>query len=130
VYGTTDALTVHVVRLVIVDNDESALELLELDLSLEGHDIVGTAAQGEEAIEVVAATSPDLVVLDYRMPPGIDGLEAARRIRRRWPALRMVLYSNHVRPELVLEAERLQVPYLRKGDLASLRRAVTTPAGG
>ena len=112
------------VRLVIVDNDVSALELLELDLRLEGHEIVGTAAQGEEAIEVVAATAPDLVVLDYRMPPGIDGLEAARRLRKRWPRLRLLMYSNHVRPDLLHEAERLDVPYLRKGDLAALRRAV------
>ena len=119
----------QVVRLVIVDNDESALELLELDLSLEGHEIVGTAAQGEEAIDVVAATAPDVVVLDYRMPPGIDGLEVARRMRRRWPALRMLMYSNHVRPELLREAERLDVAYLRKGDLAALRRAVRSPAG-
>jgi two-component system chemotaxis response regulator CheY len=112
------------VRLVLVDNDPSALELLELDLTLEGHEVVGTAAQGEEALDLVAATTPDAVVLDYRMPPGIDGLEVARRIRRRWPDLRVLLYSNHVRSDLVRQAESLAVPYLRKGDLAALRRAV------
>lgn len=111
-------------RLVLVDNDADALDLIELDLRLEDHEIVGTARQGEPAMELIEATGPDAVVLDYRMPPGIDGLEVARRVRRRWPSLRVLLYSNHVRPELVREAAALSVPYLRKGDLAALRRAV------
>ena len=111
-------------RLVLVDNDAGALELIELDLSLEGHEIVGTAAQGDEAIAVVEATAPEVVVLDYRMPPGIDGLETARRIRERWPDLRVLMYSNYMRPELLSQAEELGIPYLRKGDLDALRRAV------
>lgn len=116
--------TVHVVRLVLVDNDPMALEVIELDLRLEGHEIVGTATQGEEAVEVIVGTAPDVAVLDYRMPPGIDGLEVARRVRRRAPGVRLVFYSSHVRPELLDEAERLSVPYLRKGELSALRRAV------
>lgn len=112
------------VRLVLVDNDPDALELLELDLSLEGHHIVGVAGQGDDAVEMVKTTSPDIVVIDYRMPPGIDGLETARRLRKLSRALRIVLYTNHVREELLDEAMRLDVEYLRKGDLASLRRAI------
>ena len=112
------------VRLVLVDNDPDALDLLELDLSLEGHDIVGLAVQGDDAVAVVKETAPDLVVLDYRMPPGIDGLETARRLRRASPDVRIVLYTNHVRGELLDEAARLGVVYLRKGDLAALRRAI------
>ena len=111
-------------RLVLVDNDGEALDLLELDLTLEGHEVVGTARQGESAIAMIEETGPDAVVLDYRMPPGIDGLEVARRVRRRWPDLRVLLYTNHVRADLVREAELLAVPFLRKGDLAALRRAV------
>jgi CheY-like chemotaxis protein len=112
------------VRVVVVDNDANALELIALDLRLEGHDIVGTASQGEDALAVVDRERPDIVVLDYRMPPGIDGLETARRVRRRWPDVRVLLYSNYIRAELVREAERLGAPYLRKGDLAALREAV------
>ena len=112
------------VRLVLVDNDASALELVELDLALEGHEIVGTATQGEEAIEVVEREQPDLVVLDYRMPPGINGLEAARRIRKRWPSVRLLVYSNYTQAELLSQAKEIGAPYLRKGDLEALRRAV------
>ena len=116
--------TVHDVRLVLVDNDPMALEVIELDLTLEGHEIVGTAAQGEEAVQLIVASAPDVAVLDYRMPPGIDGLEVARRVRRRAPDVRLVLYSSHVQSHLLDEAERLGVPYLRKGELRALRRAV------
>jgi CheY-like chemotaxis protein len=112
------------VRLVLVDNDRDALDVIELDLTLEGHEIVGTASQGEEAIAVVDATAPDVVVLDHRMPPGIDGLEVAARLRRSHPGLRMVLYSSHVQPDLLDRADRLGVPYLRKGDLRALRRLI------
>jgi CheY-like chemotaxis protein len=115
------------VRVLLVDNDPGALELLELDLALEGHEIVGTAAQGIDAVELCDRVRPDVVVVDHRMPPGIDGLEVARRLRRTAPHLHVVLYSNHVRPDLLAEAQRLQVPYLRKGDLTGLRRAVAAP---
>lgn len=115
----------QVVRLVLVDNDPMALEVIELDLRLEGHEIVGTATQGEEAVDLIVDVAPDVAVLDFRMPPGIDGLEVARRLRRRAPGVRLVFYSSQVRPELLDEAERLAVPYLRKGDLSALRREVT-----
>ena len=114
-------------RLVLVDNDETALELAALDLRLEGHEVVATARTGEEAVALAVEHKPDVIVLDYRMPPGIDGLEAARRIRRRAPAVRVLLHSNYVRADLLRDAERLGVPYLRKGDLAVLRRAVLGP---
>lgn len=119
----------HDVRLVLVDNDPLALEVIELDLRLEGHDIVGTAAQGEEAVELIVRSDPDVAVLDYRMPPGIDGLEVARRLRQRAPSVRLVLYSSHVHADLLDEADRLGVPYLRKGELAALRRSVLGDGG-
>jgi CheY-like chemotaxis protein len=117
---------VQVVRLVLVDNDPDALDVIELDLTLEGHEVVGTASQGDEALAVVGDTDPDVVVLDYRMPPGIDGIEVARRLRRAHPALRMIIYSSHVKAELLDEADRLGVPYLRKGDLRALRRLIAS----
>lgn len=110
--------------MVLVDNDPTALELIELDLGLEGHEIVGTATQGAEAVDIVLAAEPDVLVVDYRMPPGIDGLEVARRVRRRAPDVRVVVYSNYLKAELLDEAARLGVVYLGKGDLGALRRAV------
>lgn len=114
-------------RLVLVDNDRDALDLIELDLRLEGHDIVATAADADGAMAAVERDEPDCVVLDYRMPPGIDGLEVARRLRRRHPRVRVVLYTNYVRDDLRREAARLGVTFLAKGDLAALRSALTAP---
>jgi DNA-binding NarL/FixJ family response regulator len=116
------------VRVVVVDNDAAALELAVLDLSLEGHEIVGTATQGADALRVVRETRPDVVVLDQRMPPGPSGIDVARQLRRDAPDARVILYTNHLHDELVRRAERLGVVYLAKGDLGALRRAVAGPA--
>jgi DNA-binding NarL/FixJ family response regulator len=68
--------------------------------------------------------APDVLVVDFRMPPGIDGIETARRVRRRAPGVRVIVYTNYAEPELLDAADRLGVTYLQKGDLAALRRAV------
>ena len=120
-------------RVVVVDNDAGALELLELDLRLEGHDIVGTAMDGPEGIEVCRRTHPDVLVVDFRMPPGIDGVEVARAVLRDGSAGSVVIYSNYDDPKVIARAEALGAVWLSKGDLARLRRAVIArgrPPGG
>jgi CheY-like chemotaxis protein len=116
---------VTVPRIVVADNDPDALDLLVLDLGLEGHEIVGAAASGEEAVSLCESLRPDVLVVDYRMPPGPDGLEVVRRLRRSMPELRMVVYSNYQNQRLHDAAERLGATYLAKGQLAALRRAVS-----
>lgn len=121
------------VRVVVVDNDAGALDLVELDLRLEGHEIVGTAMDGPEGIEACRRTRPDVLIVDYRMPPGIDGVEVARAVLRDGSAGSVVIYSNYDDPKVVARAEALGAVWLSKGDLARLRRAVIAdgrpPAG-
>lgn len=111
-------------RLVLADNDEGALELIHLDLGLEGHDIVATALDGLRAVEACARTRPDVLVVDHRMPPGIDGVEVTRRVLAAGTAGAVVLYSNYLDPRVVARAEALGARWQEKGDLAALRAAV------
>ena len=66
-------------RLLVVDDDPSVREALELVLDLNGFG-VATAADGGEAIRTLAVDRPDAVILDVLMP-GLDGLEVCRRMR-------------------------------------------------
>jgi RNA polymerase sigma factor (sigma-70 family) len=69
-----------VTTVVLVDDQQLIRAGLRVLLDAEdGIDVVGEASDGAEAVEVVRATRPDVVVMDIRMP-GVDGLEATRRI--------------------------------------------------
>ena len=110
-------------RIVVADNDLDALDLALTDLRLEGHEVHG-ALDAADAEALVGTVSPDVVVLDYRMPPGISGLELAERLLTADPDLRVVIYSNYQRVELRAHAAKLGVPFLAKGNLRALRAAV------
>jgi CheY-like chemotaxis protein len=113
-----------VTRIVIADNDPDAIDLLLLDLRLEGHEVVGAADSGEQAVELCESLRPDVLVVDYRMPPGPNGIEVVRRLRQSMPDLRVIVYSNYNQQRLHDAAARLGATYLAKGQLAALRRAV------
>ncbi len=106
----------------MVDNDAAVIDLLLLDLRLEGHDVIGTAATGEDAVRVCAELEPDAVVVDLRLGPGIDGLEVARRLGRSGP--RVVLHTNYVTPAVVRAARDMGATVVEKGSLSALRRAI------
>lgn len=110
-------------RLVLVDNDEAVLQLLLLDLGLEGHEILATAMDGDGAIQACKEHDPDVLVVDLRLGPGINGLEVARHVRR--PGLRVVLFTNYVNAEVVKSAKETDVTVVEKGNLYALRRAIT-----
>ena len=111
-------------RIVVVDNDPDALELVALDLSLEGHEIVGTAADGASALLLVDSLAPDVLVVDHRMPPGPWGLEVATDVRQRHPDVEVVLYSNYQSSELLARSAAIGIRFVPKGNLRTLRRAV------
>ena len=112
-------------RVLVADNDGDALSLALLDLELEGHTVAGVM-DGEAALAAMADFAPDVVVLDYRMPPGPTGLAVARLLRQKHPDLRLVIYSNYQDIDLVRQATELGVPFLPKGNLLTLRAAVLT----
>ncbi len=111
-------------RVVVVDNDPGALELVVTDLSLEGHEIVATCLDGTSALDACASLHPDVVVLDHRMPPGPHGLEVARRLAEVAPELRVIVFTNYQDADLIEQIKATGATYLAKGNLRALRRAV------
>ena len=71
----------RVARILVVEDDESIRELVDVILSGAGYEVV-TATDGAAALQVVGTTRPDLVLLDMRMPI-MDGWEFARQYRAR-----------------------------------------------
>jgi CheY-like chemotaxis protein len=112
------------VRLVLADNDRDALDLIALDLRLEGHDVAAAVQSGEEAVAACDRERPDVLVVDYRMPPGMNGVEVARRVLAAPTARRVIVYSNYTDPRVIDDATRTGAVWLQKGDLAALRSAV------
>src|SRR4051794_21244028 len=67
------------IRIVIVDDHPMWREALEADLSQAGYDVVGTAGSLAQAVRVVPATRPDVLLLDLSLPDG-NGVELVRRL--------------------------------------------------
>lgn len=69
-------------KILVVDDEQPARERLRQLLDdFDEHEVVGEAANGEEAIQLAAETKADVVLLDIRMP-GVDGIEAAHHLNR------------------------------------------------
>lgn len=82
----------------LVDDQPEFLEVAQTILAGEPDvTVIGTATSGEEALTLVAALAPDMVVLDVQMP-GMSGFEAARRIVASSPGVRIVLLSADGEP--------------------------------
>ncbi len=78
------------VRVLIADDLASTREgLRALLATYPGIEVIGEAAGGEAALRLVEAYQPDVVLMDVRMR-GMDGIEATRWIKERWPEIRVV----------------------------------------
>lgn len=86
------------IRIVIADDQALVRGALAALLELE-HDIevVGVAADGAEALSLVTSLAPDVCLMDIQMP-GIDGIEATRRLRAAGPGTRVLVVTTFARP--------------------------------
>lgn len=90
-------------KVLVVDDTVHVRNMLADMLDLDGFDVVGQAGSGEEALGMSLEASPDVVVMDYKMP-GMDGLSAARAIRDARPDQPIILYTAYMDPDLESEA--------------------------
>lgn len=111
-------------RVVVADNDLDALDLVCTDLSFEGHTIVGAALSGDEAMKIVRASPPDVLVIDYRMAPGLSGLDVLRTLRAENLDVPVIVYSNYRDARVVAEVRALDGVFMSKGRIRELRKAV------
>lgn len=93
------------IRVLIVDDHAVFLEGLVTLLRLEDHEIevVGTALNGQEALELDAELTPDVVLLDIQMPI-LDGVEVARRLRQRRPSANILMLTTFNDRSLISDA--------------------------
>ncbi len=121
------------VRLLLVDDQRLMREGLHTLLEMEpGLAVVGEAGNGQEGLDAYATLLPDVVLMDVRMPV-MDGVEATRRLRERWPAARVIILTTFDDDEYVFEGLRAgALGYLLKDvSIQELADAIhTVMAGG
>lgn len=120
------------IKLILVDDHEvvrSGLRrLLELNKRIE---VVAEANSGEQAYQCYGEQKPDIVVMDISMP-GMGGLESARRIIKRYPTAKIIIFSAHQTASFASQALKSGVKgYVTKnGPAEDLTRAVLEVASG
>jgi DNA-binding NarL/FixJ family response regulator len=119
-------------RIVIADDQASVREGLVLLLDgLPGIEVVGAAADGEQALRLVAEHKPDAILLDLHMPV-LDGIGATRRLAAEHPDVAVVVLTTYADDSSVLEALHAGArSYLTKdADHADIAQALRAAAGG
>ncbi|MFC1905410.1 response regulator [Chloroflexota bacterium] len=92
------------IRILVVDDHALMRDGIRALLGLQDDiEIVGEAAEGKEAIDLVQKLAPDIVVMDIGMP-FMDGLEATRRIVKKNPTVKVLVLTQHINREYILSA--------------------------
>ena len=126
---TNDSGQDHVVRVLVVDDQrlmrDGIASLLEIQEAIE---VVGTASNGQEALEQAVSLHPDVILMDVRMPV-MDGVVATGQVRRELPSCRILMLTTFDDDDYVIAALQAGASgYLLKDlpapDLASAVQAV------
>ncbi|MFI9839228.1 response regulator [Nonomuraea sp. NPDC051941] len=112
-------------RVILAEDSTLLREGLVRLLLEEGHQVPAAVSDGDALVTAVAEHRPDIVVVDVRMPPTHtdEGLRAALEIRRRWPAVKVLVLSQYVEKRYATElmsADVEGVGYLLKDRVAQV----------
>jgi DNA-binding NarL/FixJ family response regulator len=121
-----------VISLVVADDQELVRDGLAAILGSEPDlEVIGTAADGAEAVGLVLSLQPDVVLMDIRMPE-VDGIEATRRLVSAEVATRILVLTTFAADEYVLQALRVGASgfLLKDAPRASLLAGVRAVAAG
>jgi serine/threonine-protein kinase PknK len=117
-------------RVVLAEDDVLLREGLASLLDRSGFTVVGQAGDGEQLLPLVRATTPQLVVVDIRMPPThtVEGLDAARQIRQELPEIGILVLSAHADVEHAMEllASGRGIGYLLKSRVTDVEEFLDT----
>lgn len=120
------------IRVAIADDHSLVRQGLRRYLeTADGIEVVGEAANGVELLELLEKESPEIALVDIRMPE-MDGLEAARQIRERFPDVGVIMLSAYDDRQFVVEAVRSGARgyVLKARDAEHLIQTVRLVAGG
>ena len=94
------AVKQETIRALVVDDSLVALRAICAMLRSRGTiSVVGTARNGRDAVSKAGLLRPDLILMDMEMP-GVKGLEATSWLRKRFPAIRIIVVTVHDSPEV------------------------------
>ncbi len=98
------------IKLLLADDHQIILDGLQAFLEKEPQmEITGTALNGEDTLLQMEQQAADVVILDISMPPGMDGIETAKLIRKRYPKTKIVLLTMIGDGAFILNALRLGI---------------------
>ncbi len=119
------------VRILIVDDHEIFREGLSLLLAAEGFQVVGEAADGFQAVQLMASARPDVILMDVTMP-GMSGLTALTRVKQIYPSVPILMLSAHMDERYVrmAMAEGASGYILKGGGRHDLMNAIRTVTRG
>lgn len=116
-------------RVVIVDDAPFVREVLSHILKSAGYDIIGEAADGEEAVQVVLEKLPDIVIMDIVMPKK-NGLLATKEILQQNPNIKIVACSTENSEAIITQSieagclDFISKPFDQKGVIKTIQSAL------